>query len=128
MKNLELLIIIMKSLNLFNSGEGGLIITKDSNLSKDMSFMRNFGHNSPETFYNLGINGKNSELHAAMGLINLRYINDIHLKRKLLSSRYDENLKDFNELKNYLKKKDLQRLCEYIETPVKKGKRKQDKP
>ena len=84
---------------LFHSGEGGLIVTKDLNLSKDMSYIRNFGHSSPETFYNLGINGKNSELHAAMGLVNIRYIEDIHLKRKLLSDRYDENLKEFNARK-----------------------------
>ena len=84
---------------LFNSGEGGIITTEDSNLSKDMEYMRNFGHNGPQTFHNLGINGKNSELHAAMGLVNLRYIKDIHLKRKLLTNRYDENLKDLNSRK-----------------------------
>ena len=61
--------------------------------------MRNFGHDGPETFYNLGINGKNSEFHAAMGLANLNYVDKIHNQRKLLSERYDEKLKNFRAIK-----------------------------
>ncbi len=78
---------------LFHSGEGGLVITKSPKLLKEMSHIRNFGHDGPEKFYNLGINGKNSEFHAAMGLANLNYIEEIHNQRKLLSERYDEKLK-----------------------------------
>ena len=84
---------------LFHSGEGGLVITKEPKVLKEMAHMRNFGHSGPETFYNLGINGKNSEFHAAMGLANLNYIQAIHDKRKLLTDRYDEKLKNFNAIK-----------------------------
>ena len=84
---------------LFHSGEGGLVITKEPKLLKEMAHMRNFGHDGPEKFYNLGINGKNSEFHAAMGLANLNYIQAIHDKRKLLTDRYDEKLKNFNAIK-----------------------------
>tara|TARA_R110000796_G_scaffold85319_2_gene185212 strand:+ start:11865 stop:12947 length:1083 start_codon:yes stop_codon:yes gene_type:complete len=84
---------------LFHSGEGGLVITKDPKILKEMAHIRNFGHSGPETFYNLGINGKNSEFHAAMGLANLNYIQAIHDKRKLLSDRYDEKLKNFKAFK-----------------------------
>ncbi len=84
---------------LFHTGEGGLVITKESNLLKEMAHMRNFGHSGPETFYNLGINGKNSEFHAAMGLANLKYIQAIHDKRKVLTDRYDKKLKTFKAFK-----------------------------
>jgi len=84
---------------LFHSGEGGLVITKEPELLKEMAHMRNFGHSGPETFYNLGINGKNSEFHAAMGLANFNYIQAIHDKRKLLTDRYDEKLKTFKASK-----------------------------
>ena len=84
---------------LFHSGEGGLVITKESNLLKEMAHMRNFGHAGPETFYNLGINGKNSEFHAAMGLANFNYIQAIHDKRKELTDRYDIKLKTFKAFK-----------------------------
>jgi dTDP-4-amino-4,6-dideoxygalactose transaminase len=59
-----------------------------------MAFMRNFGHNGPEDFAEVGINGKNSEFHAAMGLVNLKYIDEILKKRKLLCERYDERLEN----------------------------------
>jgi dTDP-4-amino-4,6-dideoxygalactose transaminase len=58
-----------------------------------MGFMRNFGHNGPGEFAELGINGKNSEVHAAMGVVNLRYVNDILATRKTLSLHYDDRLK-----------------------------------
>jgi dTDP-4-amino-4,6-dideoxygalactose transaminase len=78
---------------LYHSTEGGLIMTKDAALLKKLAYMRNFGFNGPEAFSELGINGKNSELHAAMGLANYKYIDEITRKRKEITERYDENLK-----------------------------------
>ena len=77
---------------LYHSVEGGLIVTQDSNLLKKLAHIRNFGFNGPESFNELGLNGKNSEFHAAMGLVNLSYINDIHNSRKAISERYQSNL------------------------------------
>lgn len=79
---------------LYHSVEGGLVITKNPDLLKKIAYMRNFGFNGPEAFAELGINGKNSEFHAAMGLANLPFINQILSKRQLLSKRYMENLKN----------------------------------
>lgn len=78
---------------LYHSIEGGLIITKDETLLKQLAYIRNFGFDGPEAFATLGINGKNSEFHAAMGLANLKYIDSISEKRKILSGRYNEKLK-----------------------------------
>jgi dTDP-4-amino-4,6-dideoxygalactose transaminase len=78
---------------LYHSVEGGLIITRNTSLHKKLDYIRNFGFSGPETFAELGINGKNSEFHAAMGLVNLDYINDIHKKRKAITLRYEEKLK-----------------------------------
>jgi dTDP-4-amino-4,6-dideoxygalactose transaminase len=78
---------------LYHSIEGGLIITKDSVLLKKLAFIRNFGLDGPEAFAELGINGKNSEIHAAMGLANLNYIDQISQQRKVITERYDEKLK-----------------------------------
>lgn len=77
---------------LYHSIEGGLLITRSAELSKKMAYMRNFGFDGPERFAELGINGKNSEFHAAMGLLNLKYLSEIHERRKLLHERYMENL------------------------------------
>ncbi|GAA6764498.1 DegT/DnrJ/EryC1/StrS family aminotransferase [Flavobacterium johnsoniae] len=77
---------------LYHSIEGGLIITKCPDLLKKLASIRNFGISGFDSFNELGINGKNSEFHAAMGLVNLNYIKVIHDRRKEISARYDEKL------------------------------------
>lgn len=84
---------------LYHSVEGGLIITKDSNLLKRLAHIRNFGISGFDSFSELGLNGKNSEFHAAMGLANLKYVKDIHDKRKKLTEIYDEKLKNLKACK-----------------------------
>lgn len=80
---------------LYHSIEGGLVICNNFELNKKLKYIRNFGISGFDKFSELGINGKNSEFHAAMGLVNLNYIEKIHQKRKALSECYDENFKDF---------------------------------
>jgi dTDP-4-amino-4,6-dideoxygalactose transaminase len=84
---------------LYHSIEGGLIVTKDPALLKKLAYIRNFGFDGPENFAELGLNGKNSEFHAAMGLANLKYMDDIHQKRKALTLRYDEKLKNLKAVR-----------------------------
>ncbi len=79
---------------LYHSIEGGLLITKDPGLLKKMASMRNFGFDGYEAFDELGINGKNSEFHAAMGLANLPYIEAIHNNRKELTESYNSMLQN----------------------------------
>lgn len=73
---------------LFHTIEGGAVFTRDANLLKRMAYMRNFGYNGPDDFAEVGINGKNSEFHAAMGLCNLNYVDAILKSRKDQSLRY----------------------------------------
>ncbi len=75
-----------------HSVEGGLVVTQDSDLLKRMAFMRNFGHDGPERFNGVGINGKNSELHAAVGLVVLNYANSILASRRDQTVHYDKKL------------------------------------
>ncbi|MDE1208098.1 DegT/DnrJ/EryC1/StrS family aminotransferase [Tenacibaculum larymnensis] len=77
---------------LYHSIEGGLVFANNEQVFRKLASMRNFGFAGPEAFSELGINGKNSEFHAAMGLVNLKYIEDIHKKRKTLTELYDEKL------------------------------------
>ena len=83
---------------LFHTSEGGFVVTKDLSLLKKMTYMRNFGHNSPEKYHGLGINGKNSEFHAAMGLANLNFIDSIHNNRKVITERYNLKLNNFKSV------------------------------
>lgn len=80
---------------LFHTCEGGFMVAKDKEILKTMSYMRNFGHDGPEKFHGLGINAKNSEFHAAIGLCNLTYIDSILKRRKELTKYYDLKLNNF---------------------------------
>ncbi len=83
---------------LFHTGEGGALFTKDPNLFHQCFYSHNFGHNGPLDFHGLGINGKISELQAAMGLAVLPHMQAIYQGRKSVVDFYDTHL-DWNKLR-----------------------------
>jgi len=84
---------------LYHSAEGGFITTNDAELLKKLAYIRNFGISGFDSFSELGLNGKNSEFHAAMGLVNLNYIEQIHKKRKEITEYYNEKLKNLKAVR-----------------------------
>jgi dTDP-4-amino-4,6-dideoxygalactose transaminase len=82
---------------LFHTGEGGAIFCKDEDLRHRIYYSHNFGHNGPTDFFGLGINGKISELQAAMGLAVLPYMSEILSFRKSAVECYSREL-DFRNL------------------------------
>lgn len=78
---------------LFHTIEGGAMVTQDESLAKKLYLMRQFGHVGDEHF-SLGLNGKVSEFHAAMGLSILPKIDAIIAERKELTTLYDSHLDD----------------------------------
>ncbi|MEC5166419.1 dTDP-4-amino-4,6-dideoxygalactose transaminase [Flavobacterium sp. PL11] len=82
---------------LFHTGEGGAVFCKDPELYRKIYYSHNFGHNGPVDFFGLGINGKISELHAAMGLAVFPYMDEILAGRKDVVDFYNTNL-DFTTL------------------------------
>jgi len=77
---------------LFHTIEGGAVFCNDVEVLKRMSYMRNFGHNGPEDFFGVGINGKNSEFHAAMGICNLQIVDEILKARKEICLYYNDKI------------------------------------
>jgi dTDP-4-amino-4,6-dideoxygalactose transaminase len=77
---------------LFHTAEGGAIFCNDRDLFKQVYYSHNFGHNGPHEFHGLGINGKISELQAAMGLAVLPYMQSILEKRKTITEFYNNQL------------------------------------
>lgn len=80
---------------LFQTAEGGAMFCKDEKLKHQLYYSHNFGHDGPLAFHGLGINGKISELQAAMGLAVFPYISHIITERKKVVQYYLENL-DFS--------------------------------
>jgi dTDP-4-amino-4,6-dideoxygalactose transaminase len=76
---------------IFHTAEGGAIITNNDELAEKMRLYRQFGHVGDEHF-SIGINGKNSELHAAMGLCILPMMDKFIKKRKSISGLYSRLL------------------------------------
>ena len=82
---------------LFHTGEGGAMFSNDKTLQHQLFYSHNFGHETPTSFYGVGINGKISELQAAMGLAVFPYMDTIISERKKVVSYYDNHL-DFSKL------------------------------
>ncbi|MEK4698972.1 DegT/DnrJ/EryC1/StrS family aminotransferase [Solibacillus sp. FSL R7-0668] len=78
----------------FNTIEGGALAFKDPNLKQAIEAYKNFGITGPETVEYIGGNAKMNEFQAAMGLCNLRTVDQEIEKRKLVYERYLENLSE----------------------------------
>lgn len=79
---------------LFHTIEGGACIIKDDEISKKLNLIKRFGHNVDEHIC-LGINAKQSEFNAAMGLANLPYLSNIISTRRDISNLYDKLLSGY---------------------------------
>ena len=86
---------------IFHTVEGGCIIANDEELNKKLSLYRSFGHISDD-YYCVGINAKNSEFHAAMGLAVLPYLPAIIEERKKIVETYNAILPTSLTKLNYL--------------------------
>ena len=86
---------------LFHTAEGGAIFCKDENICHQLFYSHNFGHDGPLAFHGVGINGKISELQAAMGLAVYPHLPTILEERKKVVDFYNANLnfKKLNGLK-----------------------------
>lgn len=74
---------------LFHTVEGGALVTDNDEVANRARYLRNFGHDGQENFCGEGINAKMSELHAAMGLTILPYVESIIEKNKSITKKYD---------------------------------------
>lgn len=77
---------------LFHTGEGGAMFCTDADLFHKLFYSHNFGHNGPLAFHGLGINGKISELQAAMGLAVFPHLEEIIATRKFAVDFYESQL------------------------------------
>jgi dTDP-4-amino-4,6-dideoxygalactose transaminase len=76
---------------LFHTVEGGAIVAHTPQMADTLNKIRSFGHLGDE-YFTLGVNGKNSEFHAAMGLCMLPRVADIIQRRRAICELYDAEL------------------------------------
>jgi dTDP-4-amino-4,6-dideoxygalactose transaminase len=85
---------------LFHTGEGGALFTKDPELFHKCFYSHTFGHLGPLDYHGVGINGKISELQAAMGLTVLPHMELIIQERKKVVDFYITNL-NFGKIQSF---------------------------
>lgn len=76
----------------FNSIEGGVLTFSDESLVRTFTAWRQFGQVGGENSESLGTNAKLTEFAAAMGLCNLRYVDENIALRERVTNRYRERL------------------------------------
>jgi dTDP-4-amino-4,6-dideoxygalactose transaminase len=81
---------------LFHTGEGGAVFCNDETLTSQVYYSHNFGHISLLNIGGVGVNGKISELQAAMGHAVLPHMDSILKSRKSVIEFYDNNI-NFNK-------------------------------
>lgn len=95
---------------IFHTIEGGAVMTNDNLLAKKVRGIRSFGHKNDD-YFDIGINGKNSEFHAAMGLVNFNHFDEIKNHRRNACVLYDSLISD--PITKYAFSDDLDRNYSY---------------
>jgi dTDP-4-amino-4,6-dideoxygalactose transaminase len=83
----------------FNTIEGGAVTFKNQKLHRKLYNLKNFGIESPDEVCDVGANAKMNEFQAAMGLCNLRHIENEIKKRKNVTDRYKDHLSGIKGVK-----------------------------
>lgn len=84
----------------FHTIEGGAACVKDKEVAEKLYHLKNFGITGSESVEYVGANAKMNEFCAAMGLCNLKYIDENIEKLKMIYKKYAEYLSDFIRIKN----------------------------
>ncbi len=85
---------------LFHTVEGGCIICNDQETANKLYLFRQFGHVG-DAYFSMGINAKNSEFHAAMGLAIFPKMDEIIQARKDIFELYNVLLKEVVKVPDY---------------------------
>ena len=83
----------------FNTIEGGAVCFKDDSWVQLLNDQKNFGIHGPESVCFVGGNAKMNEFQAAMGICNLRHLDEEIAKRKKIVERYRERLSGVEGIK-----------------------------
>lgn len=106
----------------FNSIEGGAVTYKDKRLGDTLYELKNFGIHGPEEVSAVGANAKMNEFCAAMGICNLRHVDEEIEKRKAVVERYRKNLKGIEGLQLNVMQSDVKNNYAYFPIVVEEKK------
>ncbi|MFM5806870.1 dTDP-4-amino-4,6-dideoxy-D-glucose aminotransferase VioA [Aeromonas veronii] len=97
----DLSILSFHATKVFNTFEGGAIISPDAKTKQRIDRLKNFGIADELTVTAPGINGKMSEINAAFGLVQLKHIDRAMAQRQAIDARYRTELADVTGITMY---------------------------
>ena len=103
----------------FNSIEGGCVCYSDKELETVLYNLKNFGIRDTECVEAVGANAKMNEFQAAMGICNLRYIDQYIEERRRVVEKYQELLKDIPGIICWQKQDDVKHNYAYFPILIK---------
>lgn len=89
----NLSILSFHATKVFNTFEGGAIVSPDAKTKQQIDQLKNFGFIDEITVVTPGINGKMSEINAALGLLQLKYVDQVISRREEIDRSYRNGLK-----------------------------------
>ena len=95
----DLAIVSFHATKIFTTFEGGAIISHSKEIKAKIDSLKNFGIDGPELVSGLGNNGKMNEAEAALGLIQLKYLDKNISKRKDIYEFYINSLESINNIR-----------------------------
>lgn len=90
----DLAVLSFHATKVFNTFEGGAIVCHSREMKEHIDNLKNFGFRGETTVVAPGINAKMNEIQAAIGLLQLKYIDQLIAERKEISELYRKYLRD----------------------------------
>lgn len=118
----DLSVLSFHATKVFNTFEGGAIICQDERTKKRIDFLKNFGFADEVTVVAPGINAKMNEFQAALGLLQLKYVDQAIAKRKQIADLYRTELKDIEGIRFLDDIKGVSHNYSYFPVFIEKGK------
>lgn len=90
----DLSVLSFHATKVFNTFEGGAIISQSAEMKRRIDHLKNFGFVDETTVVECGINGKMSEFNAAIGLVQLKHITAVIAERELQEKQWRAELSE----------------------------------
>jgi len=118
----DLSVMSFHATKVYNTFEGGAIVCHDEATKKRIDNLKNFGFSGEITVVAPGINAKMNEVQAAMGLLQLKYIDKAIENRKAITECYREGLKGINGISYLEDMPDVEHCYSYFPILIDKEK------
>jgi len=110
----DLSILSFHATKVFNTFEGGAIISHDLETKQKIDRLKNFGITSEIEVSNIGSNGKMSEVNAAFGLVQLTHVDQAIMQRKNIAEKYEQALQNVSGIQCVLSNAVVQHNYSYF--------------